>query len=81
MLEYGDIGIKDSDDLVEAIKSGMNAHDFKWFFKAMVERWGLDSATSMLGDALFNPELLGIEAERQLQEEIPEDSPNKSGAW
>lgn len=53
MLDFNTISIKDCDDLKRALLVKMDSKHFSLQVKGMIERWGIDSTLSMLGNALF----------------------------
>lgn len=58
-LEFNSYTIKSPQDLQDALQVEQDWQDFVWQFKSMVDRWGLESATSMLAQALFGSEEFG----------------------
>ena len=52
MLDFNTVGIKSTEDLREALMIKHTSRAFAVQVKAMVDRWGLDTALEMLGSAL-----------------------------
>ena len=53
MLEFGDVGIKCPEDIVEAWRLyGLDGTDLEWQLAAMSERWGEQDALAMIAEAI-----------------------------